>query len=180
MAHAFDSETGAMGLLSRFFLLLIASGALLLGIQVPGFVDQYQKRVDAHFQEVSTNLKPFQEIADRLHGGSIVALIEKHEQSSDATFHAEGDAIRKMHDRFLRFQNEKIQLQAALPQQLVWMATGADRELLLETRRNYSFGILLDRTALIAGFSCMIVVVIVLELLASLFRLGEPARTRAR
>lgn len=169
-----------MGLLSRFFLLLMASGALLLGIQVPGFVDQYEKRVDAHFIEVSTNLKSFQDIADRFHGGSIEALIEKHERSTDKTFHAEGDAIRKMHDRFLRFQNEKIQLQASLPNQLLWIAKGADRELLLETRQNYSFGILLNREALIAGFSCMIAVVILLELLASLFRLREPARLRPR
>lgn len=169
-----------MGLLSRFFLLLTASGALLLGIQVPGFVDQYEKRVDAHFLEVSTNLKSFQDIANRFHGGSIEALIEKHEQSTDQTFHAEGDAIRKMHDRFLRFQNEKIQLQASLPNQILWIATGADRELLLETRNNYSFGILLDRTALIVGLSSMIAVVVVLELLASLFRLREPARPRPR
>lgn len=180
MASTPDSDIVTMGLLSRFFLLLIASGALLLGIQVPGFIDQYEKRVDAHLSEVSANLKPFQDIADRLHGGSIEALIEKHEQSTDKTFHAEGAAIRSMHDRFLRFQNEKIQLQASLPNQLVWIATRADRELLLETRRNYSFGILLDRTALIVGFSCMIAVVLVLELLASLFRLREPARLRSR
>lgn len=108
-----------MGLLSRLFLLLSASGALLLGIQLPGFVDQYEKRVDAHFLEVSSNLKPFQDIADRFHGGSMKALIEKHEQSTDPTFHAEGAAIRKMHDRLLRFQNEKFQLQASLPNQLL-------------------------------------------------------------
>lgn len=169
-----------MGLLSRLFLLLSASGALLLGIQLPGFVDQYEKRVDAHFLEVSSNLKPFQDIADRFHGGSMKALIEKHEQSTDPTFHAEGAAIRKMHDRLLRFQNEKFQLQASLPNQLLWIATQADRELLDETRRNYSFGILLDRTALIAGLSCMIAIVVLQELLASLFRLREPVRSKPR
>ncbi len=169
-----------MGLLSRLFLLLAASGALLLGIQLPGFVDQYEKRVDAHFLEVSSNLKPFQNIADRFHGGSMEALIEKHEQSTDPTFHAEGAAIRKMRDRFLRFQNEKFQLQASLPNRLLWIATQADRELIDETRRNYSFGILLDRTALIAGFSCMFMIVVLLELLASIFRLREPVRSKPR
>lgn len=169
-----------MGLLGRLFLLLAASGALLMGIQLPGFVDQYEKRVDAHFLEVSANLKPFQDIADRLHGGSLDALIEKHERSTDATFHAEGAAIRQMQNRFLRFQNEKIKLQAGLPEQLFWIVRQGDRELLDETRRNYSFGILLDRKALIAGFSAMIAVVVLLELLASLFRLREPASARAR
>lgn len=169
-----------MGLLSRFLLLLIAGAALLLGVQVPNFVDQYAKRVDAHFLEVSANLKPFQAIADRQHGGSLEALIQKHEQSADPTFHAEGAAIRKMHDRFLRFQIEKIQLQKELPEQLIWIATRADRELLQETRQNYSFGLLLDRTAVVTGFGLMISVVLVLELLAGLFRMLRPVGVRPR
>lgn len=169
-----------MGLLWRLFLSLMAAGALLTGIQLPGFVDQYPMRLDAHFLEVSANLRPFQEISDGLRGGRSKILIQKHERSTGPTCCAEGAAIRRMQVRFLRFENERIQLQASLPVQLLWIARQGDRELLDQTRRNYSFGILLDRGAVIAGFSFMIAVVVLLELLASLFRLREPTTTRAR
>ncbi|HKY92661.1 MAG TPA: DUF2937 family protein [Nevskiaceae bacterium] len=152
----------------RLLLIAAAAAALLVGIQAPNFVDQYEHRLDAHFIEVRTNLAPFQEIADRLHGGSLDKLIEHHELSPDQTFHAEGEAIRQMRDRFVRFQQEKVALQTELHQQLWWLATEADRELLAETRDHYSFGILLDRTAVVAGAVAMLLVVIVLELLAGL------------
>lgn len=167
-----------MRLIPRLLLLIVAAAALLVGIQAPGFVDQYEKRLDAHFIEVQTNLAPFQEIADRFHDGSLDKLIAQHEQSPDATFHAEGDAIRVMQDRYRRFQQEKIALQASLPHQLVWLATQADPELLEETRTHYSFGILLDRTAVVAGAVCMLAVVVVIELLAGLIGLVRGPRLR--
>ncbi|MGQ0699357.1 MAG: DUF2937 family protein [Panacagrimonas sp.] len=159
-----------MGFVSRIILLAAACGALLVGVQIPGFVDQYAKRVDAHFIEVQTNLQPFQDIADRFHGGSIATLIDHHEASADPTFRAEGDAIWSLYQRFLHFQKEKIGLQGGLPKQVWFVATGADRVLVDETRSNYSFGILLDQAAVVAGLVCVAVVVLVLELIMGVMR----------
>lgn len=154
-----------MSFVPRLILLLVACGALLIGIQVPNFSDQYRKRVDAHLSEVQTNLAPFQEIADRFHNGSLDALIAHHEASSDATFRAEGDAIRFMQQRAQRFQAELTQMLAPLPQQVWHMVRNGDRDLLGETRAQYSFGILLDQTALLAGLALVVPCVLVLELL---------------
>ncbi len=159
-----------MSFLTRLIFLSIAAGALLVGIQLPNFVDQYQKRLDAHLVEVQTNLKPFQDIANQFHEGSMEALILKHKRSDDVTFNREGDAIDKMYRRFQRFANERDQLQTALPQQLVFIATRADRDLVDETRQNYSFGLLLNTGAVIAGLVLMLMVVIVLEAIAALAR----------
>lgn len=163
-----------MSLVPRLLFLAVAAAALLLGVQLPNFVDQYQKRLDAHLIEVQANLHPFQEIADQFHGGSMEALIAKHEQSPDPTFHAEGDAIRKMYRRFQRFMNERDQLKVELPWQLAFIATRADRELVEETRRNYSFALLLNRAAVVSGVVVMVTVVILLELLAALLGLLRP------
>lgn len=163
-----------MSLLPRLLFLAVAAAALLIGVQLPNFVDQYQKRLDAHLIEVTTNLKPFQDIADRFHGGSLEALIAKHEQSPDPTFHAEGDAIRSMYRRFQRFTNERDQLEVELPWQLAFIATRADHALVEETRRNYSFALLLDRKAVISGVVAMMVVVVLLELVAALLGLLRP------
>lgn len=169
-----------MSFVPRLILLLVACGALLVGIQVPNFADQYEKRVDAHLSEVRTNLAPFQEIADRFHNGSLEALIAHHEASSDATFRAEGDAIRFMQQRFLRFQAELTQMQAPLPRQVWHMARQGDRELLDQTRQHYSFGIVLDQTALLAGLALVVPCVLLLELLFAGMRrfVGHDPSTR--
>jgi hypothetical protein len=49
--------------------LIIFAIGLLFGIQILSFVDQYQKRVDAHFQEVSANIAGLQLTANDLFSG---------------------------------------------------------------------------------------------------------------
>jgi hypothetical protein len=44
-------------------LVLFALG-LLIGVQAPGFVDQYSKRVSAHYIEVTKNFAGFQRTAE--------------------------------------------------------------------------------------------------------------------
>jgi hypothetical protein len=159
-----------MSFFTRLLMLAVAAGALLVGIQIPNFVDQYAKRLDAHYIEVQTNLRAFQEIADQFHAGSIEALIRKHRQSDDLTFRAEGEAIEKMVRRLQHFEWEKRAMQAPLPQQVMFLVARADPDLVEETRRNYSFGLLLDHTAVLAGVVCMLIVVVVLEIFAWLVR----------
>ena len=160
-----------MSLIPRFLLLCLAAASVLVGIQAPNFVDQYEKRLDAHHLEVQNNLEPFLDIARRFHQGDLGALIAHHERSADPSFQAEGAAIRNLSDRLQRFAQEKLQLQTDLPRQLVWLARDADRELLDETRRSYSFGLLLDQRAVMAGLVFMLVVVLLFELLAATLRL---------
>jgi hypothetical protein len=97
-----------MGAIYRDFLILVACVALLLGIQVPSFVDQYEKRLDAHFIEVKNNLRGFQEIADKFHGGSLEALIAKHEASEDRTFKDEARPIRNMYEKVFEVPRTEI------------------------------------------------------------------------
>lgn len=163
-----------MALLYRFVLLLVGAGALLLGVQVPGFVDQYQKRVDAHLIEVRANLQPFQDIANQFHQGSIESLIARHEASADPSFKAEGAAIQKMRDRVQRFENQMKGIEGSLAQQVQWLVLHGDRELIDETRKDYSFAVLLNRTAVIAGLGAMVAAIVLLELLAALVRLVLP------
>ena len=40
-----------MSLIPRFLLLCLAVASVLVGIQAPNFVDQYEKRLDAHLIE---------------------------------------------------------------------------------------------------------------------------------
>lgn len=82
------------GLLDRIVLLcaVVAAGC------VPSFIAQYRQRAGGRLDQVLADLAPFQQIADREHGGSLNALIQHHLQSSDATFHGEGAAVQNMVD----------------------------------------------------------------------------------
>jgi Protein of unknown function (DUF2937) len=82
------------GLLDRIVLLcaVVAAGC------VPSFIAQYRQRASGRLEQVLADLAPFQQIAEREHGGSLTALIQHHLQSSDATFHGEGAALQNMVD----------------------------------------------------------------------------------
>lgn len=167
-----------MNFLLRSLLIALASLALLTGIQVPGFVDQYAKRVDAHLIEARHNFRPFQQIADQYHQGSIEKLIERHQLSDDDTFRAEASAIQQMRDRVRHLQRQALALDTDLAHRVMWMATDADREILDETRRSYSFGIVLDRTTVIFGIVCMVLVVLLMEGLGGLLRALKPRQNQ--
>jgi hypothetical protein len=161
----------------RYLLILIACGALLLGIQIPSFVDQYEKRLDAHLSEVKNNLQGYQDIADRLYGGSLATLIAKHEQSDDETFKQEARPIANIFNRFQHFNKEQAALATGLAGKIAYLATKGDRELMDETFHDYSFTIPLNESAVVAGFTFMVIVVFIVEILrvtaARLFRPGR-------
>jgi Protein of unknown function (DUF2937) len=173
-----------MGLLYRYCLILIACGALLLGIQVPNFIDQYQKRLDAHLREAQTDLKGYQDIANREFGGSLEALIAKHAASQDPVFSREAAPLLDLYARYQRFNSEKSALATGLPGRVLYLARNPDRELLEETYANYSFAVPLDATAVAAGFAAAAVVLLPVELLGlilgTLFGFGRRGQPQQR
>lgn len=160
-----------MSFLYRHLLILIACVALLFGIQIPNFVDQYQKRLDAHFQEVQTNLKGYREIADREFGGSIEELIRKHKESDDLVFRDEAAPIETIYLRYLHFNEQHTALQTPLPQQVLYLLQHVDRELLRETYDSYSYSVPLNSAAVYSGFVVAAAVLLVVELLAGVIGL---------
>jgi len=69
-----------VNLLKAYSRFAIFATGILIGIQVPSFVDQYAKRIDAHYQEVSINISGFQKTADSLFDGDLEALITYYER----------------------------------------------------------------------------------------------------
>ena len=105
------------GLLDRAVLLL----GTALGACVPGFVVQYRQRVGGRLDQVEIDLAPFREIAERLHGGSLEALIRHHLESSDPTFHSEGQAIQAMVASEASLRATMEALQGSVLQQLLYL-----------------------------------------------------------
>jgi hypothetical protein len=157
-------------ILYRYLLIIVACISLLLGLQVPNFVDQYQKRVDAHLREVSINLQPFQEIANKYFAGDMSKLVELHRASIEKPFQEEGAAIEKMIARKLRFEADLAALNTNLPMKVLHVLLHGDKEMRDEVTAQYTYAVPLNQDALIFGACAALVILLIAELLFALLR----------
>jgi competence protein ComGC len=168
-------------ILYRYLMIIVACISLLLGLQIPNFVDQYQKRVDAHLREVSVNLLPFQDIAAKYFGGDMNKLIELHRASAEKPFQEEGSAIEKMVARKLRFEADLAALNTSLPLKALHVILHGDKEMRDEVIGQYTYAVPLNQDALVFGSCVALVILLLVELLLALARMAikklSPART---
>ncbi|MBU0620675.1 MAG: DUF2937 family protein [Gammaproteobacteria bacterium] len=156
--------------LYRYLMIIVACIALLAGLQVPNFVDQYQKRVDAHLREVGVNLQPFQDIANKYFGGDMAKLIALHRNSAEKPFQEEGAAIEKMVQRKLRFEADLAALKTSLPQKAWHVLLHGDQEILDEALGQYSYAVPLNQDAIFFGAGAALAILLAVELLLALAR----------
>ncbi len=158
-------------ILRRYLTVLVACAALLAGLQLPNLADQYQKRVDAHLREVTTNFQPYQDIANKYFGGSIEKLVELHRRSGEKPFQEEGAAIEQMYQRKLRFEAEAAALNATLPYRIAHVLFGPDREMMDETLAQYTYTVPLNEDALLVAGAVTALTLLALELLLAVGRM---------
>jgi len=161
-----------MSILYRYLIVIVACVSLLAGLQIPNFVDQYQKRVDAHLREVTANLQPFQEIANKYLNGDLAKLIELNRNSDAKPLQEEGFAIEAMAGRKARFEADMAALQANLYMKALHVLLDGDEEILNEVKSQYSYAVPFDQEALIFGTSVSIMFLIIAELLFAVSRLA--------
>ncbi len=166
-------------MLAGYVRLIVFAIGLLVGVQVPSFVDQYAKRVSAHQIEVAGNFRGFQETADRYFGGSVQALIDHHAASADPVFQNEAKTIREMYGRLLALSAELAALQGPLIKQVIHVIFRANHEILDETRSAYTYTVPLDPPGIISGITLGACLAILAEsLLRGILRLVRPPRAR--
>jgi hypothetical protein len=168
-------------ILDRIILLV---GVVVAGC-IPGFIVQYRQRLSGRLDQVMQDLAPFQAIADREHSGSLPELVRYHLQSSDTTFHQEGEALQSMLDSLERLRAMVQGLDTDLAHQFAYLLSHADGALLRATWSDYQPAFALDLQgiifALVVGVVLWGVFMLVWYAVASLFRpvTGvEPVRPR--
>lgn len=157
-----------MNLIRRYIMVLSVGIALLFGIQIPNFLDQYEKRIDAHLREVTRNLSYYQAIASKHHAGSLHSLIASHKSSVTQTFKEEGTAIEDMYNRKRRFEMDKGAMNAGLLWNSIEVITHGNQELLQETFDNYSYAIPLNQDAIVSGVALAMTTILLMESLFAL------------
>jgi hypothetical protein len=161
------------------YLLLFATGFMVGGL-FPSYSVQYQQRVQAQYDQISIDLAPFQEIANKRHNGSMAALIQHHLNSSDPTFHDEGLAIGKMVDNYALLQASVAASKLPLAEQLLFLARQGDKEIATATWQNFSPALITTQRAILfalaSGLICCLLTWLCWTLLKLPFRhLHRPA-----
>ncbi|EPL03414.1 DUF2937 family protein [Pseudomonas sp. CF161] len=139
-------------LLSYLRLVLFAAG-LLIGVQVPGFISDYAKRVEAHLIEAQTGLQGFQGTAQQFFKGDLQALVAHYRASDDPVFRSDADSLSAMLNRQLALDKQFQAMQGPWYIRVLQVALAADPDIRQETWNGYSYQILLTPEAMIWGMS---------------------------
>ena len=167
-----------MSVVLRYFMIVVACCALLLGVQLPNLADQYSKRVDASLREATLSLQPFLIIANQYTQGDIEALIALHRKSTEAVFRAEADAIERIYKRKLYLDAQAKAMQTHLVGRLWHLVWRADADLREQTLLQYSATVPLTQEALIAGGVVALLTLLLLEGAMALGRRLNSTLTR--
>ena len=143
---------------------LVFGLGILIGIQVPAFVDQYRLRVDAHYREVSANIAGFQRTADAMFSGDLDALVNYYRESGDRVFRSDSESLQTIVNRYRRISSEQEIMQGNLAEAAWHVLVAADGELLEETREQYSYTVPLNSLALQWGAAIAMLVLLLSEL----------------
>ncbi|MFW5908584.1 MAG: DUF2937 family protein [Desulfosalsimonas sp.] len=157
---------------------------LLAGVQLPGFMDQYQKSVDAHFREVKENLSGFQETADKFFRGDVESLISYYKDSDDPVFEIDAGSVEKIYKRWQMLKKEQEAVSGPWYKAALHIVFFHNDEILEETLSRYSYTVPLTPEAVAWGVGIAFIVSFAAEaLLLALFfgikRLAEGRRTRS-
>ena len=149
---------------TSYIRLIVFIGAMLLGIQVPGFVDQYGKSLEAHFNESRLALAEFEDEAARYFGGDMEKLIAHYKRSGDQIFIDGGDSISAIYQRHFLLKSHL----ANFRQGFLWAYHQAVIEPLpdiqQEVRMNFTHVISLKADAIAFGLGAGLLMAILCEL----------------
>ena len=139
-------------LLSYLRLVLFAAG-LLIGVQVPGFVNDYAKRVEAHLIEAQAGLSGFQNTANQFFKGDMQALVAHYRASEDPIFRSDADSLSNLLTRQLALDKQFQAMQGPWYIRFLQVVLAADPDIRKETWNGYSYQILLTPEAMVWGMS---------------------------
>jgi hypothetical protein len=160
-------------------LLLFALG-LLIGVQVPGFIADYSKRVDAHRLESEQGLSGFRDTARRFFHADLQDLLAHYRASHDPVMLSDARSVAMLVERSALLERESAAMRGPWYRQLWHLVAEADGQLLQETRAAYHYQVLLSPAAIIWGVGSGLLLSWLLESLLVVAWLFLPWRHNVR
>lgn len=161
-----------LAVVKRYSLQLIFTLGLLLGLQLPHFLQQYELRLQGHFAEAQLQLSQFQALADIYFEGDLQALINKHKSSDINLFKDEAVIIENSYLRALQLQQQVSLLKQPLWYRLTALSQVTQKPIFNETWVAYEANIVLNQSAIIVGLCVAVLLTLVIELMLFLMVAG--------
>ncbi|MGV8844704.1 MAG: DUF2937 family protein [Pseudomonas sp.] len=171
-------------MLRSYLRLSLFALGLLIGVQVPGFIQSYSDRVDAHRLESEQGLKGFRDTAQRFFKGDLAALVAHYRASDDRVFRSDAESLNLLLERSQRWNAQWLAMQNPWYAQAWHVLVAADRELLAETQQAYRYQVLLAPEAIAWGVGCALLLAWLIESLlllsARVLGVGRSKQVTAR
>ncbi|MCE9680161.1 DUF2937 family protein [Shewanella sp. AS1] len=145
-------------------LLLFICG-VLIGIQVPAFVEQYGQSLAAHTSEAKMALAQFQRDADRFFDGDLAALIAHYRQNPDSVINAGAQSIESLHERYQLLDDALQRFNQSSYSGFQQLAFAPLEDVRSEVWQHFSHNIMLDGRAIAIGLILGLLISIFCELL---------------
>ncbi|WXL27842.1 DUF2937 family protein [Ectopseudomonas mendocina] len=169
--------------ISYLRMVLFALG-LLVGIQVPGFIDDYQKRVEAQLLESEKGLEGFRKTAKRFFKGDLVALVGHYAQSADPVMRSDAASLSELVDRVTFLKRESIAMHGPWYSQTWHLIINADQELMSETLKAYRYQVLFAPEVIAWGLAGALLLALLVEggllMIVALLGQGTTRRTQQK
>ena len=150
-------------MLRSYLRLVLFTAGLLIGVQIPGFISDYTKRVEAHMLEAQQSLRGYNETALRFFNGDVQALIQHYRTSDDPVFRTDADNISNLLTRNQTLDREWLALQGPWYSRAWHVLTAADTAIRNETWNGYTWQVLLSPEVIGWGLLCALLFSLVIE-----------------
>ncbi|MDH0747656.1 DUF2937 family protein [Pseudomonas sp. GD03842] len=150
-------------MLRSYVRLVLFTAGLLIGVQIPGFISDYSKRVEAHLMEAQQTLRGYNETAQRFFNGDVQALIQHYRNSEDPVFRTDANNISNLLSRNQLLDREWMALQGPWYLRAWHVLTAADPDIRAETWNGYTWQVLLSPEVIGWGLACALLFSLVIE-----------------
>lgn len=150
-------------MLRSYIRLVLFTAGLLIGVQIPGFISDYSKRVEAHMLEAQQSLRGYNETALRFFNGDVQALIQHYRSSDDPVFRTDADNITNLLTRNQTLDREWLALQGPWYARAWHVLTAADTNIRTETWNGYTWQVLLSPEVIGWGLMCALLFSLFIE-----------------
>lgn len=167
-------------MLRSYLRLSLFTLGLLIGVQVPGFIQAYANHVEARWLEAQEGLQGFESTAGRFFEGDLNALVEHYRASDDPVIQSDAQSVAGLVERARLMEREWRFMQGPWYGQAWHVLFGADQELRGQVWGSYRFHVMLAPEAIAWGLSWALLAAWVGESVFLLLRLALFPRRRQR
>ncbi|MCF7204068.1 DUF2937 family protein [Pseudomonas oligotrophica] len=165
-------------MLRSYLRLALFALGLLVGVQVPGFLEAYSRHVEARRLEAEQALGGFHDTARRFFDGDLAALVAHYRESQDPVIQSDAASVDRLVQRASLLEREWQAMQRPWYARAWHVLLGAERSLRAEVWRSYEFRVLLAPDAVAWGIGSALLLAWLVESL--LLALSYPLRPRSR